>query len=85
MIGPTFPYPNFGAAPAPSQSNGVDYNTDRTPYYMQYNFNIQREVAPATILQVGYVGSRGVNLSTRPTAIRPSQQSDRMEIRFLER
>lgn len=62
VIGPTFPYPNFGAAPQPSQSNGVDYNTDTTPYIMQYNFNIQREIAPATILQVGYVGSKGVHL-----------------------
>jgi hypothetical protein len=62
VIAPSFPFPNFGAAPAPSQSNGVDYNTDVTPYIMQYNFNIQREIAPATILQVGYVGSKGVHL-----------------------
>lgn len=62
VIAPTFPYPNFGAAPAPSQSNGVDYNTDSTPYIMQYNFNIQQEIAPNTILQVGYVGSKGVHL-----------------------
>jgi hypothetical protein len=62
VIFPTFPYPNFGAAPAPSQSNGVDYNTDSTPYIMQYNFNIQREIAPSTILQIGYVGSKGVHL-----------------------
>ncbi len=62
VLFPSFPFPNFGAAPPPSQSNGVDYNTDVTPYLMQYNFNIQREVAPATILQVGYVGSKGVHL-----------------------
>jgi hypothetical protein len=62
ILFPTFPFPNFGAAPGPSQSNGVDYNTDSTPYIMQYNFNIQREIAPATILQVGYVGSKGVHL-----------------------
>jgi hypothetical protein len=62
ILFPTFPYPNFGAAPGPSQSNGVDYNTDVTPYIMQYNFNIQREIAPATILQIGYVGSKGVHL-----------------------
>jgi hypothetical protein len=62
ILFPSFPYPNFGAAPGPSQSNGVDYNTDVTPYIMQYNFNIQREIAPATILQIGYVGSKGVHL-----------------------
>ncbi len=62
ILFPTFPYPNFGAAPGPSQSNGVDYNTDATPYIMQYNFNIQREIFPSTILQVGYVGSKGVHL-----------------------
>ncbi len=62
ILFPTFPYPNFGAAPGPSQSNGVDYNTNVTPYIMQYNFNIQREIAPATILQIGYVGSKGVHL-----------------------
>jgi hypothetical protein len=62
ILFPPFPFPNFGAAPGPSQSNGVDYNTDVTPYLMQYNFNIQREIAPATILQVGYVGSKGVHL-----------------------
>jgi len=62
ILFPRFPYPNFGAAPGPSQSNGVDYNTNVTPYIMQYNFNIQREIAPATILQVSYVGSKGVHL-----------------------
>jgi hypothetical protein len=62
IVFPTFLTPTFGAAPAPSQTNGVDYNTDVTPYNMQWNFNIQQEIAPATILQVGYVGSRGVHL-----------------------
>ena len=62
ILFPTFPYPNFGAAPGPSQSNGVDYNTNVTPYIIQYNLNIQREIAPATILQIGYVGSKGVHL-----------------------
>jgi hypothetical protein len=62
IVFPTFPTPKFGASPPPSQTNGVDYNTDVTPYDMQWNFNIQREIASATIVQVGYVGSRGVHL-----------------------
>ncbi|MBI3941044.1 MAG: TonB-dependent receptor [Acidobacteria bacterium] len=33
-----------------------------TPYMMQYNFTLQREILPATGLTVAYVGSRGVHL-----------------------
>lgn len=62
IVFPKFPTPTFGAAPPPSQAEGVDYNTSVTPYYMQWNLNLQREIAPATVLEVGYVGSRGVNL-----------------------
>ncbi|AXC14815.1 Oar protein [Acidisarcina polymorpha] len=32
------------------------------PYYMQYNLNIERQLDPVTILQIAYVGSRGVHL-----------------------
>ena len=31
-------------------------------YNMQWNFNIQQDIAPNTVLQVGYTGSRGVHL-----------------------
>lgn len=62
LVFPSFPTPSFGPAPKPSQTNGVNYYTPATPYQMQWNFNIQREIANATILQVGYVGSRGVHL-----------------------
>jgi len=31
-------------------------------YDMAWNFNIQREIVPNTVLQVGYTGSRGVHL-----------------------
>lgn len=37
---------------------------NRTPYMMQYNLNIQREIVQGTVLSVGYVGSHGVNLIT---------------------
>ena len=58
---PAFPTPTF-VAPLPSQSNAVNYDTPSTPYQMQWNLNVQRQVAEATILTVGYVGSRGVHL-----------------------
>ena len=58
---PQFPFPTF-ANPLPSQSNAVNYDNPSTPYEMQYNFNVQRELFNATILTVGFVGSRGVHL-----------------------
>ncbi|PYR99777.1 MAG: hypothetical protein DMG16_17140 [Acidobacteria bacterium] len=63
VIAPSFPSP-FGSltAPLPSQTNGVNYDTPATPYLMQWNSNVQRQVMEATILTVGYVGSRGVHL-----------------------
>ena len=61
QVFPVFPLPNF-IAPQPSQSNAVNYDTPTTPYQMQWNFNIQHQVMDATILTVGFVGSRGVHL-----------------------
>jgi hypothetical protein len=66
----TIPYgpgvPIFGnATGAPPTSNialfGVDLNL-RTPYIHNYNFNVQQEMRPGMVLQVGYVGSRGTKL-----------------------
>ena len=55
---PNIPHVNFAA---PSCSPGWDYNLESTPYTMQYNLNVQREIAPGTILTVGYIGSRGLH------------------------
>lgn len=47
---------------------GIDQQTEafefdlRPAYAMQYNLNLQREVAPGMVVTVAYVGSRGVNL-----------------------
>ncbi|MGH9939392.1 MAG: TonB-dependent receptor domain-containing protein [Blastocatellia bacterium] len=66
----TIPYgPNvaiFGnAAGVAPTSNialfAVDPNL-RTPYIHNYNLNAQQELRPGTVLQVGYVGSRGTKL-----------------------
>ena len=59
---PGFPFPNissFAGTVAP-----VSFNKDwKTAYNQQWNFNIQQAVVDSqTLLQVGYVGSRGVNL-----------------------
>ena len=40
---------------------GVDPHM-RTPYVHTYNFNVQRTIVEGTVLQVGYVGSKGTKL-----------------------
>ncbi len=45
-----------------STTNGTDYNIRTTPYQIQWNLNIQRELFNGGVLTVGYVGSRGVHL-----------------------
>ena len=51
-----------GAPNLPSANAGFDDRIDATPYMMQYNLNIQREIGFSTIMTVGYVGSQGVHL-----------------------
>ena len=45
-----------------SVTNGDFYGVDSTPYQMQWNFNIQREVAPNTVATIGYIGSRNLHM-----------------------
>jgi Carboxypeptidase regulatory-like domain/TonB dependent receptor len=57
-----FGIPGFDAI-APAQFAAVDYNAPNpSPYQMQYNLNIQRELWHGTVLSVGYVGSEGRHL-----------------------
>jgi hypothetical protein len=53
---------NIIGAAAPATSNATSYHTDTTPYMMQYNLNIQRELPGSWILSLGYVGSQGRHL-----------------------
>jgi hypothetical protein len=53
---------NITGAAAPSTSNDTSYQTDTTPYMMQYNLNVQRELPGSWILTIGYVGSQGRHL-----------------------
>ena len=54
----------FGSATTPVPPFtvfGVDPHM-RTPYVQSYNFNIQRTIVEGTVLQLGYVGSKGTKL-----------------------
>ena len=65
QVNPSFPIPFQGSgvsAPLPSLTFGTDYTIHKSPYQIQYNLNLQREVFNGSVLTVGYVGSRGVDL-----------------------
>ncbi len=69
LIFPGFPNPyvgGFGIAAAPGEFAGVTYQpSGNSPYEIQYNFTVQRQLTPATILSVGYVGSVSRHLWTQ--------------------
>ncbi len=47
-----------GLCPQPSEYAGVTYQDNwGSPYTLQYNFDVQRQIAPGTILTVSFVGS----------------------------
>jgi carboxypeptidase family protein/TonB-dependent receptor-like protein len=63
VVPPTFPTPFTSVVAAlPTQSQGIDYQTSRTPYQEQWNVNVQREVITQTLVTVGYIGSHSNNL-----------------------
>jgi hypothetical protein len=65
QIQPNYPTPFAGNGvlpPQASQVEGTDYYFPSTPYMIQYNFNIQRDLGAGNILTLGYVGSQGVHL-----------------------
>jgi Carboxypeptidase regulatory-like domain/TonB dependent receptor len=58
VIAPGFPNFTTGFQTPPGEFAGVDYQVPNgSPYGMQYNVNIQREIAHSTVLSVGYIGS----------------------------
>ncbi len=71
LIGPGFPNPFVDpcwicVSAAPGEFAGVDYQTPRgSPYQLQYNLNVQREIAKGTVLTVAYVGSISRHLWTQ--------------------
>ncbi len=68
---PEIPPPGAINVAKPSSTPGWDYYANSTPYVMQYNLNIQRELTRGLILTVGYVGSRGLHLLTQQEANPP--------------
>jgi hypothetical protein len=55
------PFPQQGAAFVPQSATAFQRDL-RTPYLHQFNVNVQRQLGPSRVVEVGYVGSRGRNL-----------------------
>lgn len=54
---------NAATVAQPLAVSSVSYDPkDNMPYSLQWNFNIQRQVGFSTVVEAGYVASRGVNL-----------------------
>jgi hypothetical protein len=64
-IYPFAPTAATASAILPSQTIPWYWPIHTTPYMIQYNLNIQRELSAGTVLMVGYVGSHGVHLLTQ--------------------
>jgi hypothetical protein len=61
-----FPVPVTDLAGADLTQVTINYLRDKVlPTYYEYNFNIQRELPYNVLLQVGYVGTNGVDLPNR--------------------
>lgn len=59
---PTYPTPFTAITPsAVTWATGFAPQNDVTPYLLQYNLNVQREISQGTVLSIGYVGSHGVH------------------------
>lgn len=58
-----YPVPFQGiTVPTPTIGEALEYDPDKTPFVVQYNFGVQRLLGKNTVLNVSYVGSRGYNL-----------------------
>lgn len=58
-----FPNPAVSADLAPAAVEyGLDYRASVSPYQMQYNLTIQRDLGHGMTASIGYVGSQGVHL-----------------------
>jgi hypothetical protein len=65
VFGPpcSYPTPFLGiSAPIVTIGEALEYDPGVTPFVLQYNFGIQREVFKNTVLSVSYVGSKGYYL-----------------------
>jgi outer membrane receptor protein involved in Fe transport len=59
----SYPTPFLGiTVPIPTIGEALEYDPGTTPFVLQYNVGVQREVFKNTVLSVSYVGSHGYNL-----------------------
>jgi hypothetical protein len=59
---PLFPTPFVGTTiPSITLSPGWDWNDNRTPYMIEYNLNIERQLLWGMVASIGYVGSHGLD------------------------
>ena len=74
-LGPVVPFLSLPATGL-SMINGVRFDTDTSPYVMQYNLTVQRQITSGTMVSIGYVGSSGVHLMTSTDTDPQLAQSD---------
>jgi hypothetical protein len=56
-------FPERNATPSNPLNAGAQFGQiDPMPHSLQWNFGIQRELVPGTIVDISYVGTRGLNL-----------------------
>ncbi len=71
------PFPNFFPFPLPDSALAIQRDL-RTAYMQHWNLNVQHEIARNSVLELGYVGSKGTKLLTardinqpRPSVLPP--------------
>ena len=59
----SYPTPFLGiTVPIPTIGEALEYDPRVTPFVLQYNFGVQREIFKNTVFSMSYVGSRGYDL-----------------------
>jgi len=58
----------------------TNYSHNKTPRALQYNLNVQQQVGQSTVLTVGFVGTRGLNLQTPIQANQPVATFDGLSL-----
>jgi hypothetical protein len=62
LVFPSFPHPQTASITQPIFVYSMTYHP-KFPYALQYNLNLQREIAVGTVLTAGYFGARGNHLT----------------------
>lgn len=65
------PFPSFFPFPLPDSALAIQRDL-RTAYMQHWNLNVQRELGRNSVLEVGYVGSKGTKLLTARDINQPS-------------